>query len=201
MSASGLNHVVIDFDTSKMAAPKAMPTEEQLNNAAAAVCNSLQTTACATAVTFKYDESGEVKHIEGKGHGGTMFKMLRGGKGIAACVALISAFAVVSLCVFRAKKWFKKPDASDTLAAVAKSHGLEGRAAVGAAKAEEGKLADEDEWDTAGAAFWDAEEEKKPQAAADDDDASTATPADLASLPDSLDGRRATLDNDAADRV
>ena len=34
-----------------------------------------------------------------------MFKMFRGGKGIAACVALISAFAVVSLCVFRAKKW------------------------------------------------------------------------------------------------
>ena len=40
---------------------------------------------------------------------------------------------------------FKKPDASDTLAAVAMSHGLEDRAAVGAAKAEEGKLADEDE--------------------------------------------------------
>ena len=58
------------------------------------------------------------------------------------------------------------------------------------------------EWNTVGAAFWDAEEEKKPRsAAADDDDASTATPADLASLPDSLDGRRATLDNDAADRV
>jgi hypothetical protein len=175
LSASGLSHVIVDFDLSKLESAS-MPDKAQISEAAQKVCSLLQTTECATDVSFKLDSSSEVTRVTTKAKGREPKDKASG----PVMVMPMVAFASVCLCVVLASKLRKSRAASK-----------EEHTDVAA---EKGKPVFEDDavdWDTAGEQFWDADE-KKPQQ--EDDNVSTATPV---SLPDSL----PSLDQNAADRV
>jgi hypothetical protein len=59
------NHVVVDFDMSKLGAPYT-PTEAAVKEAAQLICGMLDTVECGHAASFKLDESGDVKKLRGK---------------------------------------------------------------------------------------------------------------------------------------
>jgi hypothetical protein len=168
LSGSNMNHVVIDMDTSRVSH---MPTDDQISEAAQKVCGLLLTTACATDVSFKLDESGEVTRIQKKKE-----RRVRGAKDV---VMMMPMFGFVTVCVLAvlAKKFVTlKPASNETPTPQGQTKGAqeEGKPVA------EGKAVDwgfpEEE------IFWDADEEKKP-GEQEDDNVSTATPV---SLPDSL---------------
>jgi hypothetical protein len=180
LSAGGLSHVVVDFDLSKLDSAS-MPDKAQISEAAEKVCSLLQTTECATEVSFKLDSSSEVMRIATKSNA-----KARGPKEQGYAPALVMplvAFALVCVCAVVAKGLVKLRSASKEAAQ---------EQASGTPEKGQPVYDDNDvEWDTAGEEFWDADE-KKPQQ--EDDNVSTATPV---SLPDSL----PSLDQNAADRV
>jgi hypothetical protein len=57
-----MNHVVIDFDTSKLGTPF-KPTDAAVKEATQLVCSLLDTVECGKAASFKLDESGAAKKV------------------------------------------------------------------------------------------------------------------------------------------
>lgn len=63
--AKSTNHVVVDFDTSKLGAPFA-PTEAAVKDATKLICSLLDTVECGQAASFKLDERGDASTMWGK---------------------------------------------------------------------------------------------------------------------------------------
>lgn len=161
---STLNHVVVDFDVSKLGAA---PTQEQIAKAAEEVCGLLDGhSECGSEISFKLDDSSDVTQIKRKGPRGRK----DGDRTLSLLAVLpVAGFFLVCVLAVLAKRFVKLQSAPEKTENAAEA-------------AEEGKPAGEGEevkWDNADV-FWDAED-KKPQQ--EDDNVSTATPV---SLPDSL---------------